>query len=417
MATIFKNGNVILGTGEVIEKGAVAINDNMITFVRPTKNIRPSKKDKVFDISGKTILPGLIDAHVHLSGPYDPYETNIVLSILKTPPPLIALWAVKNANVCMEAGCTTLRDMGVLVSRDSVEMISVRRGMEMGLVDGPRLLVSGLVIQTSSHGEMASLGRLTPWVDTAYGVSDGPWEVRKRVRHLVGLDVDFIKVIASGWSGEVERNWWPNFTLEELTAICDEAHRYHKRVAAHVASAGTMLDAARAGCDTLEHLVEIDDQTIETILKRNIILVPTLSLFSERALSRRGRHQKPAVIEQLRQMTESAIPAFQRCLKAGVRMAMGTDLYRTTMPGENALEIALLVEHGMSEMDAIVTATKNSAEACGLSDQLGTVTPGKWADLLLVAGDPLQDIRILEDKNKIRLVMKGGEIKVDRRLH
>jgi imidazolonepropionase-like amidohydrolase len=176
-----------------------------------------------------------------------------------------------------------------------------------------------------------------------------------------------------------------------------------------------MFDAASAGCDTLEHLVDIDDRTIEIILERNITLVPTLSLFSERALSRRSRHQKPKVIDQLRRMGEHAINAFQRCLKAGVCIAAGSDLYRTLLPGENALEVVLMVEYGMSEMQAIVAATKQSAEAVDLADELGTLTPGKWADLILVEGDPLRDIHLLEDKSKIRMVMKAGQIKVDRR--
>lgn len=409
---LISGGRLIDGTGAPpLEKSIINIQGGRIEKVGVSGQVQIPSNVPVIDASGMTVIPGLIDAHVHITGPYDPNETNIVLSILKTPPPLSALWAVRNANVCLEAGYTTLRDLGVFLTRDNIEMVSVRRGIDLGLVDGPRLVVAGIVVQTSSHPELAALGRISPLVYTNYGTSDGPWEVRKRVRHLVGLDVDWIKVMASGWGGEVEKHWWPNFTLEELTALCDEAHRYRKRVAAHTASSATMLDAARAGCDTLEHLVDIDDQTIEAILERNITLVPTLSVFSDQALSRRSQHQKSNVIGQLQFMREQAFHSFQCCLQAGVRIATGTDIYRTVLPGENALEVALMVQYGMSEMEAIIAATKNSAEAVGLSEELGTLTPDKWADLLLIEGDPLQDIHILEDKSKIRLVMKGGRSK------
>jgi imidazolonepropionase-like amidohydrolase len=285
----------------------------------------------------------------------------------------------------------------------------------MGLVDGPRLVVGGIVAATLNHPEISALGRHSHLVKTGRDVADGPWEVRKRVRKLIGLDVDFIKVFASGWGGEVERDWWPNFTVGEITAICEEAHRYRKKVAAHVSSATTIHDAANAGCDTLEHLVEIEDRTIELILERDIILIPTLDIYSERALARRKVHQKPAVIDQVRRTGERAVEAFRRCLEAGIRMAAGTDIYRTVRHGENAGEIVAMVEYGMTEMVALMAATKIGAEALALGEDLGTLVPGKWADLLLVEGDPLRDIHVLEDQKKIRVVMIGGEIKVDRR--
>lgn len=203
---LISGGRLIDGTGAPpLEKSIINIQGGRIEKVGVSGQVQIPSNVPVIDASGMTVIPGLIDAHVHITGPYDPNETNIVLSILKTPPPLSALWAVRNANVCLEAGYTTLRDLGVFLTRDNIEMVSVRRGIDLGLVDGPRLVVAGIVVQTSSHPELAALGRISPLVYTNYGTSDGPWEVRKRVRHLVGLDVDWIKVMASGW-GERWRN-------------------------------------------------------------------------------------------------------------------------------------------------------------------------------------------------------------------
>ena len=328
---------------------------------------------------------------------------------------MIALAGLNNANTCLEAGFTTLRDVGGLFNRDNVEMISVRRAIEMEIADGPRLVVGGVMVQTASHLELSRLGRLTPWVNTGEDTADGPWEVRKRVRKLIGLDVDFIKVFASGWGGVVERVWWPNYTPEELAAICDEAHRYGKRVAAHVTTPTTNLNAIVAGCDTLEHLVDIDEEGLALMAERGVFAVPTLSLYSERALARRAQFDSADSVDQIRRTGDIAAETFRRMLAAGVKVATGTDTFRTVLYGENAEEIELMVRYGMSEMDALVATTKHAAQALGLADDLGTLTVGKYADLMLVDGDPLADVSILQDRARLLVVMKEGRVMVDRR--
>ncbi len=408
-------GRLVDGTGATpIDDSVVLVRDGRVDLAGRAEDVAVPPEAAILDAAGMTVLPGLIDCHVHLSVPRYPADANLMLSVLMAPPPFLALCGLKNANLCLEAGFTTLRDMGGFFNWDNIEMISLRRAIDMGLVEGPRVLAGGVVAQTASHLELSGLGRLTPWVNTEQGAADGPWDVRRRVRKLIGQEADFIKVFASGWGGVVERSWWPNYTGEELAAICDEAHRYGKRVAAHVSSPETILAAARAGCDTLEHLIDIDDEGLGVMAEREIFAVPTLSLFSERGLARRAEFDSADSVDQIRRTGEVAAKTFQRLLSAGIRIANGSDTFRVVIHGDNADEIALMVGHGMSEMDAIVASTRNAAEALGLADDLGTLTPGKWADLLLVDGDPLKDIGVLQDKDRIGVVMKGGRTKVAR---
>lgn len=410
-------GRLVDGMGAApVDDSVILIRDGRVEKVGRREEIEFSPETPVLDATGKTVLPGLIDCHVHLATPRDPADANLMLSMVTTPPPLTTLWGLKNANLCMEAGITTIRDVGGFFNWDNVEMVSLRRAIDMGLTDGPRLLAGGVVAQTASHLEISGFGRLTPWVNTDQGSADGPWGVRKRVRWVVGLDVDFIKVFASGWGGVVERSWWPNYTLEELAAVCDEAHRYGKRVAAHVTSPETILAAAQAGCDTLEHLVDINDEGIALMVERGVFAIPTLSLFSERALARRASFDTADAVDQIRRTGDMAAKTFERLHANGVKIAMGTDTFRTVVHGDNADELALMVQYGMSEMDAIVASTRTAADALDRANDLGTLTPGMWADLLLIDGDPLGDITILQDKSRIHVVMKGGRVMVDRRV-
>ena len=407
---------LIDGTGSApVDDTTLIVRSGRVAHVGPARSIDIPTDLSAIDATGLTAIPGLIDCHIHLCSLREPGNINLMLTMVTTPPPMIALAGLNNANICLEAGFTTLRDVGGLFNRDNVEMISVRRAIEMEIADGPRLVVGGVMVQTASHLELSGLGRLTPWVNTGEDTADGPWEVRKRVRKLIGLDVDFIKVFASGWGGVVERVWWPNYTPEELAAICDEAHRYGKRVAAHVTTPTTNLNAIIAGCDTLEHLVDIDEEGLALMAERGVFAVPTLSLYSERALARRAQFDSADSVDQIRRTGDIAAETFRRMLDAGVKVATGTDTFRTVLYGENAEEIELMVRYGMSEMDALVATTKHAADALGLADDLGTLTVGKYADLVLVDGDPLADVSILQDRARLLVVMKEGRVMVDRR--
>ena len=409
-------GRLIDGTGsEPVNDSVIKIKNGLVEEVGNKANLKIDPKVESIDISNMTVLPGLIDCHVHLSTAYDPADSNVMTSILMTPPPLAALWGLKNANLCLEAGFTTIRDLGGFFNWDNIEIISLRRAIEMDLVQGPRILAGGVMAQTASHLELSGLGRLSPWINTDQGSADGPWEIRKRVRRLISLEADFIKVFASGYGGVVERAWWPNYTLEELTALCDEAHRYKKKVAAHVTSPDSIIDAAKAGCDTLEHLIDIDEEGLDLMAENDIFAVPTLSLFSDRALSKRSSFDTVDAVDQIRRTGELSARTFERVHAHGIKVAMGTDTFRTVMPGDNADELSLMVKFGMNPMESIVASTKNAAEAIDRINEIGTIEKGKDADLIIIDGDPLEDINILQNKKNINIVMKSGEILVDRR--
>jgi len=409
-------GYLIDGTGSnPVTDSVILIKNGLVEEVGNKVDLEIDPKVERINISNMTVLPGLIDCHVHLATAHDPADSNVMTSILMTPPPLATLWGLKNANLCLEAGFTTIRDLGGFFNWDNIEIISLRRAIEMNLVQGPRILAGGVMAQTASHLELSGLGRLSPWINTDQGSADGPWEIRKRVRRLISLEADFIKVFASGYGGVVERAWWPNYTLEELTALCDEAHRYKKRVAAHVTSPETIIDAAKAGCDTLEHLIDIDEEGLDLMAENNIFAVPTLSLFSDRALSKRSSFDTADAVDQIRKTGELSARTFERVHSHGIKIAMGTDTFRTVMPGDNADELSLMVKFGMTPMESIEASTKNAAEAIDKIDEIGTIEKGKYADLIIINGDPLQDIKILQNKKNIKVVMKSGEIVVDKR--
>ena len=409
-------GTLIDGTNnKPLENSVICINGKIIEEVSILGKIKIPKNARIINVKGMSIIPGLIDSHIHLPAPRDPDEPNIMFSILKTPSPLVTIWAIHNAQRCLEAGFTTLRDFGGIFNPDNLEGIAIRKGIEMGLIDGPRILAGGSLAPTSSHPEISALGLISPHIKLGENAANGPWEVRKRVRKLVGLGVDFIKMFASAWFGELERYWWPNYSFEEMKAICEEAHRYRKRVAVHATTSSSVYNAIKAGCDTVEHLVEMDKKTLDLILEKNIIVIPTLYIFSEASLKKRMQHQKASIAEQIRSAREKVIKNFKTCLEAGVKFATGTDTYRTIEHGDSAKEISQMVKYGMCEKEAIIASTKNAAEALGLESDLGIINKGKLADLLVIKGNPLENIKILEKKENIMLVIREGEIKVDRR--
>ena len=392
MATIFRNGNVIVGTGEVIEKGAVAVNDNMITFVGATRKIRPSKKDKVFDISGKTILPGLIDAHVHLclDGSPDP-----MTSISKDSIPQLTLKAASHAHQTLEAGVTTVRDMG---GKDYVDLV-IRDGIESGLLQGPRMICSGkLVCMTGGHGWQ--FGREASGTD----------EVREAVREQLKMGVNFIKLIATG--GVMTKGVDPGatqFTLEELLAGVEEARKAGRRTAAHAQGTEGIKNSLWAGVNSIEHGFFLDDEAIELMLVMNTYLVPTLNAPYQiiRGGVRRGVPR--FAVEKSKSVMKSHFRSVRRAYKSKIPIAMGTDAGTPfNCHGDNLKEMELLVKAGLIPMEAIVSTTKIASEVLGLEKKIGTLEKGKLADLVVIDGNPLNDITILQKKDKMLAIMKDG---------
>jgi len=409
------HGTIIDCTGKPpIRDGAVLVKGERIEKVGTVDEIRPPEGTTIFDARGMFVLPGLIDGHVHLNTPVIKDERNVQLEILKTPPSMTAFYCYWNAQQAMLSGFTSLRDVGGYGTRNSEETVSLRRAIDMGLVSGPRILAAGGVFATAGHVDLGFVGRATPWVPTSQDCVDGVWEVRKRVRSLIREDVNLIKVFASGWGGEVEAAWWRNFTFEEMEAIVDEAHAHRLKVAAHTSSPEAIKLSLKAGVDTIEHLVDIDDECIDLFCQKGAYLVPTLGCFSEKSLERRSRNQPPKAVQAVRKLRDSAYKAFQRCIHEGVRIVNGSDSYRTLSHGENADELVNMNIAGMSSMEVLLAATKNAAEAFGIAEELGTIEPNKLADIIMIEGDPLADLRILQDRSKIRKVIKAGRLFVER---
>lgn len=392
MATIFRNGNVIVGTGEVIEKGVVVVNGSMITFVGQTKRFRSSKKDGVFEIPRRTILPGLIDAHIHLclDGSPDP-----MTSISRDSIPQLTLKAAYYARRTLEAGVTTVRDMG---GRDYVDM-AIRDGIESGLLQGPRMICSGRQIcMTGGHGWQ--FGR----------EANGTDEVRQAVREQLKAGANLIKLMATG--GIMTKGVEPGstqFTLEELLAGVEEARKAGRRTASHAQGAEGIKNSIWAGIDSIEHGIFLDDEAIELMLGQKTFLIPTLSAPYQIVKAGTKRGVPAFAVEKSQSVIKTHWQSLRKAHKAGVSIAMGTDAGTPfNCHGENLREMELLVKAGLTPMEAIVATTKTASELLGLEKKIGTLEKGKLADLIVVDGSPLDDISLLQKKDKMLAIMKEG---------
>jgi imidazolonepropionase-like amidohydrolase len=392
MATVFRNGNVIIGNGGTIERGAVAINDKVITFVGPTKKIKLSKRDTLFDISGKTVLPGLIDAHVHLclDGSPDP-----MTSITKDSIPQLTLKAADHARRTLNAGVTTIRDMG---GKEYVDL-AIRDGIESGLLQGPRMICSGRVVcMTGGHGWQ--FGR----------EADGTDEIREAVREQLKAGADFVKMIATG--GVMTKGVDPGatqFTLEELLAGVEEARKAGRRTATHAQGTEGIKNSLWAGVNSIEHGFFLDDEAIELMLEMNAYLVPTLNAPYQIIKGGVKRGVPRYAVEKSKSVMKSHFQSVRRAYKSKIPIAMGTDAGTPfNCHGENLKEMELLVKAGMTPTEAIVATTKTASEVLGLEKKIGTLEKGKLADLIVVDGNPVKDIRLLQEKDKILAIMKEG---------
>ena len=393
MAIVFRNGKIIIGDGKVIEKGTVAVHEKELVFVGPAKKFRPSSKDTVFDISRKTILPGLIDCHVHLclDGSPDP-----MTSISKESNSTITLKAAQHAKLTLEAGVTTIRDMG---GKDYID-IAIRDGIESGLLRGPRMICCGrLVCMTGGHGWQ--FGRETNGMDG----------VREAVREQLKMGVNFIKLIATG--GVMTKGVDPGatqFTREELTAGVEEAGKAGRRTATHAQGTEGIKNSLRAGVNSIEHGFFLDDEAIELMLEMNAYLVPTLNAPYQIIRGGVKRGVPRYAVEKSKSVMKSHFQSVRRAYKSKVPIAMGTDAGTPfNCHGENLKEMELLVKAGMTPMEAIVATTQTASEVLGLEKKIGTLEKGKLADLIVVDGNPLDDISLLQKRDKMLAIMKEGQ--------
>jgi imidazolonepropionase-like amidohydrolase len=396
--TVLWNARVIDGTGAPARERAVVRIDAGRVFEVGTADGTPPPG--AVDVGGRTVVPGLIDAHAHVSsdtlrspgfGPPPPLHGE-----LERPRALGYFILAKSARAMLDAGVTTVRDVG---SYDD-EGIALREAVRLGIVEGPRILCCGRIISATAPG-----GAI---FKTMYREADGPDDMRKAVREQLRRGADFIKLMATGARSVVAEDPEPaQITVAECNAIVGEAHRMGVRVAAHVEGLEGGRLVIQEGVDTVEHGLSLhrEPPLLETMAERGIVLVPTLSTFHDLA-DRFTDDFAPALVEQAKRQKEEAYKTLVAAREAGVTLAMGHD---SGPPGDNAIELVRMVQGGLTPLEGIVAATRGSAQALGLED-VGTVTAGAVADLLIVDGDPLQDIRLLNDPERIWLVVQDGKV-------
>jgi len=363
----------------------------------------------VIDGQGKLLMPGLVDCHVHITGSCDPDE----VKALKELVPHAAIRSTINARDTLEAGFTAVRDAG----GGNLIDVALKQAINEGLVPGPRLQVAcrGLSI-TGGHGD--SRNGWPPEIEfKGRYVVDSPDEARRAAREQLRDGADHIKLHATG--GVMSEGDLPTargLTVEEMRAAIEEAHNVGKKTMAHAQGSTGIKNAILAGISSIEHGFYLTDEIIELMLKKDVFLVATLCAVHhivEKGIE--GGIPKYGV-EKAREAKQAHLDSFLKAYKAGVKIAMGTDAATPfNCHGNNAQELELMVNAGMKPRDALVSATARGAELMGWGDRMGQVKLGFWADLILVDGNPLEDVKVLQDKRNIKLVIKGGEIQVDRR--
>jgi imidazolonepropionase-like amidohydrolase len=395
---LLTNASVIDGTGRApFERASVRVQAGRIVEV--SDGSIPG--ESAIDLEGRTVMPGLIDAHAHLSsdisrspgfGPPPPLHGE-----LPRPRELGYFVLAKTARVLLAAGITTVRDVG---SYDD-EAIALREAVRLGIVEGPRILSCGRIISATAPG-----GAL---FTTMYREADGADDMRKAVREQLRRGSDYVKLMATGARSVLAEDPEPaQMTAPELAAIVDEAHRLGVRVAAHVEGLGGARLAVAECVDTVEHGLSLhrEPSLLAAMAERGIVLVPTLSTFHDLA-ERFTDDFAPALVEQAKRQLEEAYATLIAAREAGVTLAMGHD---SGPPGDNAIELVRMVDGGLSALEGIRAATVGSATALGLSSEVGTITAGAIADLLVIDGDPLADLRILCDPERIRMVVQAGKV-------
>ena len=403
--TVLTNAFLIDCVGkEPIDGAAVVVEDDRIKDVIRSGKVGPLKsRVETLDLKGRTLMPGLTDAHVHVCA----VEGNTAEQHRVNPPSLIAAKALRRIEQALMQGFTTVRDAG---GAD----YGFREAVDSGLYPGPRMLVSGRVLsQTGGHGDKRRRAETIDPVDCCLGmvgvIADGPDEVRRAAREQLRRDVDQVKVMASGGamspSDELDTT---QYTVEEMRAAVEEARAVGKYVLAHAYSPSAVRNAIAAGVRCIEHGNLIDAAAAREVKKAGAYLVPTMVTYE--AIWREGKnygigeHQ----LQKINQARERSVEGLAHAYRAGVKIGSGSDLLGD-MQSQRALELELKGQV-MKPMEVLLAATRVNAEIFRMEDRIGSVERGKFADLIAVNGNPLKDLRVFQDAERLHLIMKGGRV-------
>ena len=395
-----KFGKLWDGKGKVWTNAIVIVDGDRVREVTTDAKRIPAQAD-VVDLTKYFGLPGLIDVHTHMTNYTDETPGVPMLKQITSNPPAVEVFlARKGAMRTLEAGVTTVRDLG----SDQYMDIAMRDLINRGEMVGPRMFVCGYGLYITSTPYKAGIN------PPAGGVADGVPEVLRTVRQQVAAGADVIKLFASTGTDD-DTTGFETYSYEEIKAAVDAAHQFGKKIAIHSYGPDGARDAVRAGTDSLEHATDMDDATIGEMAKRGTYYVPTID--HNRYYIENGSKigYTPGFEPRTQAFIARNLETARKAHRAGVKFAMGSDAIYT-MYGQNTRELGWFVKAGMTPDEALKTATSNAAELLGKGNELGAVAPGYFADLVMVEGDPTADIGVVLDK--VKWVMKGGQVVVDK---
>ena len=392
---VVRAGRLFTGTDKLASNQIVLIKGERINEVGPAEKIKIPAGSQIVDLGNATVLPGLIDAHTHVFGNGPDFETQIMRQSYQYR----TLLALANAQKDLMVGFTTLRDLKTLGAMYSD--VDLRNAIDREIVQGPRMQVATRGIQATGGFIMRGFSTDVP-VSSALEVVDSPWAARQAVRDQVAHDADLIKVYAAydfSFSPDGKMIVPPTFTAEEINAIVDEAHRKGRKVSCHAFGGEGLRNCLNAGVDSIEHGVELEDADIKLMVQKGIFLVPTLYHYQDD----RKKDMKKYAGHSVAEVSERSFP---RAVAQGVKIAFGSGV--GPFPhGTQTKEFEYMVKFGMTPVQAIRAATSDAAQLMGWQDRVGSIEPGKFADLVAVEGDPTSDITELE---RVKFVMKGGHV-------
>ncbi|MFN3283641.1 MAG: amidohydrolase family protein [Pseudothermotoga sp.] len=408
------NAKILDGTGKEPFDGTVLIEGKYIQKIGTKNSVHIPKESEIVDLAGAYLLPGLIDAHLHLTG----FRSgDMVKESLLVPYEVLVARVIQDLRALANAGFTTIGDAGGAIA------VGIKKAVEEGTIVGPRISAAGYTLsQTFGHGDEHYLP--IDYVDpreskfrTPLGslICDGVEECQKAARYALRCGADFIKVSATGGVlSERDRPEYTQFTIEELKVIVQEAQHAKRFVHAHAQGTEGIRNALLAGVKVIAHGIFIDEECCKLARQKDAIVIPTLSIVEHIMIYGKEIGIPEWGLKKSEEVYKAHIENIRLAYRHGVKLATGTDFLggvKAFKHGDNALEIILMVEKiGMTPMEAIIAATKNAAEAVGLSDTTGTIEPGKLADLIVVKENPLENIRVLSEKNNITMVFKEGTL-------